>query len=298
MPKYEMSDVIVLLPGIPGSVLRKFGRIVWGYDATTIGMALFTHGESLLKDLALPSDDCTIDDLGDGVNADALMPDLHLLPGLWKIDGYTKVREGIEATFDVTAGQNFFPFPYDWRRDNRVAARKLKPDASGWLEKWRSAGHPDAKLILIGHSMGGLISRAALCPPVPVLRGRYHPSELPDARHCRRKQRGTPATAPVARGKHPEPLTDPDLILSPHPARAPERRLPHSVTCSPTGRSKIHDRNRSGADHQRSLRKAAITSAAANRNAGRLPGTKAIKSEIIGGFLEKMEPDTVPGQIV
>ena len=47
MPKYEMSDVIVLLPGIPGSVLRKFGRIVWGYDATTIGMALFTHRRHL-----------------------------------------------------------------------------------------------------------------------------------------------------------------------------------------------------------------------------------------------------------
>jgi len=30
---------------------------------------------------------------------------------------------------------------------------------------------------------------------------------------------------------HPEPLTDPDLILSHHPARATVRRLPPSVTC-------------------------------------------------------------------
>ena len=28
---------------------------------------------------------------------------------------------------------------------------------------------------------------------------------------------------------HPEPLTDPDVILSHHPARATERRLPPSV---------------------------------------------------------------------
>ena len=30
---------------------------------------------------------------------------------------------------------------------------------------------------------------------------------------------------------HPEPLTDPDLILSHHPARATLRRLPPSVAC-------------------------------------------------------------------
>ena len=30
---------------------------------------------------------------------------------------------------------------------------------------------------------------------------------------------------------HPEPLTDPDLILSHHPARAIDRRLPPSVGC-------------------------------------------------------------------
>ena len=30
---------------------------------------------------------------------------------------------------------------------------------------------------------------------------------------------------------HPEPLTDPDLILSHHPARATVRRLPPSVAC-------------------------------------------------------------------
>jgi Ca2+-binding RTX toxin-like protein len=30
---------------------------------------------------------------------------------------------------------------------------------------------------------------------------------------------------------HPEPLTDPDLILSHHPARATARRLPPSVAC-------------------------------------------------------------------
>lgn len=160
MPKYEMSDVIVLLPGITGSVLKKNGKVVWGYSAATIAKVLFDHGTSMERDLALPHDDPAVDDLGDGIVADELMPDLHLLPGIWKIDGYGKVADVIRANFAVTEGANFFQFPYDWRRDNRVAARKLARAAHLWLEAWRnSSGNQNAKLILVGHSMGGLVSR-------------------------------------------------------------------------------------------------------------------------------------------
>jgi len=155
-----MPDVMVLLPGITGSVLKKDGEVVWGFSASSIGKALFTLGGSMRKALALPHDDPEVDDLGDGVAADALMPDLHLLPRIWKIDGYTKIAEAVLANFEVTEGRNFFRFPYDWRRDNRVAARKLARAAHGWLGAWRrSSGNPRAKLILIGHSMGGLVSR-------------------------------------------------------------------------------------------------------------------------------------------
>jgi pimeloyl-ACP methyl ester carboxylesterase len=155
-----MPDIMVLLPGITGSVLKKNGKVAWGFSAGTIGKALFTRGGSMESALAMPHDDPAVDDLGDGVVADALMPDLHLLPGIWKIDGYTKIAEAIKANFEVTEGQNFFPFPYDWRRDNRVSARRLAQAAHGWLAAWRqSSGNADAKLILIGHSMGGLVSR-------------------------------------------------------------------------------------------------------------------------------------------
>jgi len=160
MPGYDMQDLVVLLPGITGSVLKKDGKVVWGYSARTVGRALFTMGGSMEKDLALPHDDSEREDLGDGITADALMPDLHLLPGIWKIDGYSKVAEAIKASFKVTEGRNFFTFPYDWRRDNRVAARKLARLSHGWLSDWRKAsGNAEARLILVGHSMGGLVSR-------------------------------------------------------------------------------------------------------------------------------------------
>ena len=160
MTRHKMPDVVVLLPGITGSVLKKNGKVVWGFSTSTIGRALFTLGGSMAKALALPQDDPAVEDLGDGIVADALMPDLHLLPGIWKIDGYTRIAEALKASFELIDGQNFFPFPYDWRRDNRLAARRLARLAHDWLATWRRlSGNADAKLILIGHSMGGLVSR-------------------------------------------------------------------------------------------------------------------------------------------
>ena len=45
-------------------------------------------------------------------------------------------------------------------RDNRAAASRLDRQSLQWLENWKKkSGNPDAKLVLIGHSMGGLISR-------------------------------------------------------------------------------------------------------------------------------------------
>jgi Lecithin:cholesterol acyltransferase len=160
MPRKPMKDIIVLLPGITGSVLKKDGKIVWGYSAKSIGKALFSGGGAWTRDLALPDDDPEMDDLGDGITADELMPDLHLLPGLWKIDGYSKITNAIENNFEVTPGKNLFRLPYDWRRDNRVAARKLARLSHQWLKDWRAvSGNADARLILVGHSMGGLVSR-------------------------------------------------------------------------------------------------------------------------------------------
>ena len=157
--RISMPDVIVLLPGILGSALRRNGRDVWALSGGAALRGLLTLGRDI-QDLALGEDPPDRDDLGDGVTADRLLPDLQLIPHLWKVDGYAKVSQTIQSTFEVTAGQNFFEFPYDWRRDNRVAARRLARQSQEWLTRWRtSSGNAEARLILIGHSMGGLVSR-------------------------------------------------------------------------------------------------------------------------------------------
>lgn len=159
MSKEPMPDVVVLLPGITGSVLQRDGKDVWAFSPSAILRGLFSLGNSV-KSLELTDDDWREDDLGDGVTADRVVPDLHLIPGLWKIDGYGAVMQYLTDTFTLTEGENFFPFAYDWRRDNRASARRLQRQSHGWLTQWRErSGNADAKLVLVGHSMGGLVSR-------------------------------------------------------------------------------------------------------------------------------------------
>jgi pimeloyl-ACP methyl ester carboxylesterase len=114
----------------------------------------------------MSGDDSDEEDL-DGIVATQLIQDVHFIPGLWKIDGYTMLSRLITETFAVECGKlessrpaNFFEFPYDWRRDNRAAARKLKRFIDEALPRWRShSGAGDAKCILLAHSMGGLVAR-------------------------------------------------------------------------------------------------------------------------------------------
>lgn len=56
MTRLEMSDVIVLLPGIMGSELARGGTTLWGFKAGTIGSALFSRGDKISKALMLHDD--------------------------------------------------------------------------------------------------------------------------------------------------------------------------------------------------------------------------------------------------
>ena len=152
-----VEDVVVLLPGILGSVLRKDGKDIWAASRGKLFQALL-HGTGPLDDLTLEDDRPEEDVVGDGVVADRLIGDVHMIPGLWTIDGYSKISDRIRSFDGIEYGENFFDFPYDWRRDDRVASRRLARLAGEWLDRWQQKGHPDAQLVLVAHSMGGLIA--------------------------------------------------------------------------------------------------------------------------------------------
>jgi hypothetical protein len=155
----KMRDIIVLLPGILGSVLRKNDADVWGLSTGTIASAIWSRGGNI-ADLEIPTDQIDDDTYNDGVVASRLLPDAHLIPWFWKVDGYSLISQTLKTNFELIEGQNYFEFPYDWRLSNKIAASRLRESSHRWLEDWKKiSGNNDAKLILIGHSMGGLVAR-------------------------------------------------------------------------------------------------------------------------------------------
>jgi pimeloyl-ACP methyl ester carboxylesterase len=170
---YKPEDIFVLLPGITGSVLAVGGREVWGPSAGAIFRALKSHGQSV-SELELSGDDPELDDLGDGVTATRLAPDVTLIPGFWKIDGYSATAKSLIEHFGLVRGESFFDFPYDWRRHNAVAARKLARSVQSWLAVRKAAVGGEPRVILVAHSMGGLVARHFL----EVLGGWQHTRAL------------------------------------------------------------------------------------------------------------------------
>jgi len=172
MGKSRMRDVVILVPGIMGSVLQRHGQDAWAISGQAFSRALLTRTASI-RELTLHDDDPEMDDVGDGVKATRIFPDAHLVPGLVRVDGYSRIRQMVLDKFDVALGTfteplpgdirldtagTFFEFPYDWRRDNRVSARRLQRLVTQALAARRKLV-PDAKVILLAHSMGGLVSR-------------------------------------------------------------------------------------------------------------------------------------------
>ena len=167
-------DVIVLLPGIMGSTLRQRNKMVWAPTLSAAAHAVGSFAKSV-KALTLPDgigDDAPSDtDEGGGVVPVGLFPDIHVIPGLWTAHlGYGKLEAWLENYFGltrVTPGGppgNLLPFPYDWRLSIRYNGRRLAQEAGGVLERWRAqkGRYAEARLVLLAHSMGGLVARWAI----------------------------------------------------------------------------------------------------------------------------------------
>ena len=148
----DYRDVVVFLPGIGGSSLVREGRPIWGGSWRAMANAIVRGG---LRDLALPEGDEE-----DGVSVGGLVDDVQIIPGLWKIEAYGAFCSSLVATVGLVEGENFFRFPYDWRHDVRVTARRLETCVADWLARWKTlSGNDQARVVLVAHSMGGLVSR-------------------------------------------------------------------------------------------------------------------------------------------
>jgi pimeloyl-ACP methyl ester carboxylesterase len=163
-----MQDLIVVLPGILGSTLAKDGQLIWAPSAGAVLRVIATLGQNI-GTMALP-EGIGDEHPGDGVQPVGLMPDLHVLPGLWSANiGYDALLDWLRSRFhlieapldDPDRCANLLPVAYDWRLSNRYNGRRLKSIVEPALEKWRAqhSTFQDAKVVFICHSMGGLVAR-------------------------------------------------------------------------------------------------------------------------------------------
>lgn len=163
-------DAVVIVPGIMGSELydTTTGNVIWGL-ANGRWLAKAWLSRDGLTPLQLTPDELAGDH--SRIQARRLLQTPAWSPFLRGIEPYHKLVRTIENT--VAHRQAVMTFPYDWRLPTAVNARRLAQEARSHLQRWLA--HPahaaarqqavderPARLVFIAHSMGGLVTYAAL----------------------------------------------------------------------------------------------------------------------------------------
>lgn len=155
----KIKDLVVLIPGIFGSRLLHNGRPFWGDDSPSFLQWARRHGGDLAH-LSIGPDDASLDDIGDGIQPDGLIENFLVVGRFVKVGGYRSLASFLQKDLGLKLGENLQFFAYDWRRDLRVAARRLATRLEGWLHTWRNrSGQPQARAVLVAHASGGLVAR-------------------------------------------------------------------------------------------------------------------------------------------
>lgn len=153
----RLNHLIIVIPGLGGSVLRRDGGIVW--DATL-------HG--VLSRLARPGP-LALDAPGEVV-ADGLAGPFGVNPFWAPFPGYGGLMAMLRSPFrprpsidrgvigDPRRLADIAAFPYDFRQSVATTACLLGDDVSARQRARRQEGRPH-RLIVVAHSLGGLVAR-------------------------------------------------------------------------------------------------------------------------------------------
>ncbi|MFI7664172.1 esterase/lipase family protein [Nocardia sp. NPDC049526] len=159
------NDVVIIVPGITGSVLARGQHELWSLSAAALRRGV-VHTSDVLDAMTLPAG---LDDVSEyaefALESPEVIRGLHVWPGFWHGSGYGKLIDRMGAAVPGRV----LSFAYDWRLPNAYSALRLQRFVEGALERF-----PGSRVTLVCHSMGGLIARYYL----EVLGGRAHAARL------------------------------------------------------------------------------------------------------------------------
>jgi pimeloyl-ACP methyl ester carboxylesterase len=149
-------DAVIVLPGLMGSELVdvESGRVVWGLADPRWYVRAWTSGSSL-KTLRVTEDE-RAGQVG-RIRPTRLLQFPAFAPMLRGFEPYAEMTSKLRQAVNPDA---VLAFAYDWRLSVEHNARLLAVAAERHLDQWRArADRPDAQLLLVAHSMGGLVAR-------------------------------------------------------------------------------------------------------------------------------------------
>jgi pimeloyl-ACP methyl ester carboxylesterase len=166
----ERKHLVIVLPGIGGSVLARpmgagfsgHGKVVWDAGFLDVADLVLHPGRMSLSEQP-------------ALRPVGLIKAKRLVPGWTVIEGYDRLRQSLEglpgAVLDWgepaarIPGANIVAVPYDFRRSIVEAACRLDDEVRHRLaELAGSEGERRDRVVLVAHSMGGLVARYWLGP--------------------------------------------------------------------------------------------------------------------------------------
>jgi len=125
---------VIIVPGMMGSELYDGDDLIWP------GLKYILKNPEAMK---LPH--------GDHLQAKRIMGEVVVIPNMIKMDRYSLLGDYLVEGLGYERGKDLIEFYYDFRKDNRLAAKQLAEVVENW-----DAPKP---YVIIAHSMGGLVSR-------------------------------------------------------------------------------------------------------------------------------------------
>lgn len=163
-PETSLKTPLIFIPGMAGSELKTSETVNWfqpdGHSQNDSFAHFYPEGEKVwvnTLEAIKPGNDDYFDILRMSENGQSSIADLALTGTLF--DGYQGAIDFFVSN-GYTLNQDFFIFPYDWRKDISATASLLDEKIESIKQQAGST-----KVDIIAHSMGGLAARNYIKDP-------------------------------------------------------------------------------------------------------------------------------------